>query len=107
MTIGLLVLSNTFMNAAWYGHLKFKTAPIWTAILASWGIAFFEYCLQVPANRVGSEVLSLTQLKVTQELLSIGTFAIFAVVVFKEKPTVNTFFSFCFLLLAAYFAAKK
>ena len=106
-TIGLLVLSNTFMNAAWYGHLKFKSAPLFLTILAAWGLAFFEYCLQVPANRVGSDVLSVTQLKVIQELLSIATFAVFAVVVFKERPTWNTGISFALLLGAAYFAAKK
>lgn len=106
-SIGLLVLSNTFMNAAWYGHLKYKTAPIFYAILASWGIAFFEYCLQVPANRIGSDSLSVTELKVIQELLSIGTFTIFAIFVFKEKPTMNQGISFAFLLGAAYFATKK
>ncbi len=107
LPVSLLVLSNTFMNTAWYGHLKFKSAPLWAVIFASWGIAFFEYCLQVPANRMGSEFLSVTQLKVIQELLSIGTFAVFALFVYKEKPTVNHAVSFAFLVLAAYFAAKK
>lgn len=106
-TIGLLVLSNTFMNSAWYGHLKFKSAPLWITIFAAWGIAFFEYCLQVPANRMGSSVMTVTQLKVVQELLSIGTFAIFALFVFKERPTPNTYISFALLLGAAYFATKK
>ncbi|MBS1722034.1 MAG: DMT family protein [Armatimonadetes bacterium] len=106
-TICLLVLSNTFMNAAWYGHLKFKSAPLFLTILASWGLAFFEYCLQVPANRMGSETLSVTQLKVIQELLSITTFALFALFVFKEKPTINHGISFALLVGAAFFAARK
>jgi uncharacterized protein len=107
ITIGLLIGSNTFMNTAWYGHLKFKTAPLLVAILASWGIAVFEYCLQVPANRIGSDVLTVTQLKVIQEVISICTFAVFAFVVFKEKPTINQYISFGFIVLAAYFAAKR
>lgn len=107
LTIGLLVGSNAFMNAAWYGHLKFKTAPIWIAILASWGIAFFEYCLQVPANRTGSDVLSVTQLKIIQEVISLSTFALFAIFVFKEKPTVNHGIAFALIVAAAYFAVKK
>lgn len=95
------------MNAAWYGHLKFKTAPIWIAILASWGIAFFEYCLQVPANRVGSDALSVTQLKIIQEVISLSTFALFAIFVFKEKPTVNHAIAFGLIIAAAYFVVKK
>jgi uncharacterized protein (DUF486 family) len=107
LTIVLLIGSNTFMNTAWYGHLKYKSAPIFVAILASWGIAFFEYCLQVPANRAGSTALTLTQLKITQEVLSIGTFVVFAFVVFKERPTTNQWIAFALILLAVYFAAKK
>jgi len=95
------------MNAAWYGHLKFKTAPIWIAILVSWGIAFFEYCLQVPANRIGSDALSVTQLKIIQEVISLSTFALFAVFVFKERPTVNHAIAFALIIAAAYFAVKK
>ena len=107
LPIALLVGSNTFMNAAWYGHLKFKTSPIWIAILASWGIAFFEYCLQVPANRAGSDVLSVTQLKVIQEVISLSTFSLFAIFVFKERPTVNHGIAFALIIAAAYFAVKK
>ena len=103
----VLVFSNLFMNAAWYGHLKFKEAPLFLAVLVSWGLAFFEYCLQVPANRIGNTVMTVTQLKVTQELISIATFTIFAIVVFKEKPTWNQGVSFLFLLGAAYFAVRK
>ena len=106
-TVGLLICSNTFMNAAWYGHLKYKSSPIYIAILASWGIAFFEYCFQVPANRIGSDVLSVTQLKVIQEIISLSTFAIFAAAVFKEKPTVNQYVAFGLIVVAAYLIVKK
>jgi len=106
-TIGLLLLSNVFMNLAWYGHLKNKEIPLWTAIFASWGIAFFEYCLQVPANRMGSEHFSVTQLKIIQEVLSIGTFVVIASVMFRERPTMNQWISFGLIVLAAFFAVKK
>ena len=107
LAIALLIGSNTFMNTAWYGHLKFKDAPLYVVIAASWGIAFFEYCLQVPANRVGSDVLTVTQLKVIQEVISLTTFAIFAFVVFKERPTGNHLIAFGLIVLAAYFATKR
>ena len=71
----LLLASNVFMTFAWYGHLKYKTAPLWIAILASWGIAFFEYSLMVPANRLGSSVYSVVQLKTIQEVLTLLVFA--------------------------------
>ncbi|HWD37805.1 MAG TPA: DMT family protein [Fimbriimonas sp.] len=106
-TIGLLICSNTFMNTAWYGHLKFKDRPLWVVIVTSWAIAFFEYCFQVPANRIGSDVLSLTQLKVLQEGITLLTFGIFAFAVFKERPTVNHLIAFAFLVGAAYFGTKK
>ena len=107
LAIGLLLCSNTFMNTAWYGHLKFKGAAMWVVILASWGIAFFEYCFQVPANRIGSDVLTVTQLKVIQEVISLSTFAIFALIVFKERPTWNHLIAFVLIIAAAYFAVKK
>ena len=107
IAVGLLFCSNMFMNTAWYGHLKFKSTALWIAILASWGIAFFEYCLQVPANRVGSDVLSPTQLKVIQEVLSISTFAIFSAIFLKDKLTWNHGISFGLIILAAYFAVRK
>jgi uncharacterized protein len=77
-TIGLLFASNVFMTAAWYGHLRFKTAPLWKAILFSWAIAFFEYCLQVPANRWGYGQYTAAQLKVAQEVITLLVFAGFA-----------------------------
>ena len=95
------------MNAAWYGHLKFKGAALWVVILSSWGIAFFEYCFQVPANRIGSDSLSVTQLKVIQEVISLLTFAVFSFAVFREKPTGNQMIAFGLVVAAAYFAVKK
>ncbi|MHB8637580.1 MAG: DMT family protein [Fimbriimonadaceae bacterium] len=105
--VALLFVSNSFMNMAWYGHLKYKTSPLWLAIAASWGIAFFEYCFQVPANRIGSADLSLTQLKVIQEIITLVTFAIFSFVAFREKPTVNHMIAFGLIVAAAYFVVKK
>jgi len=79
-TVGLLFLSNIFMTFAWYGHLKdLRSKPVWIAILVSWGIAFFEYCLQVPANRAGFGMFTLPQLKVIQEIITMVVFAGFAV----------------------------
>ena len=81
----MLCASNLFMTMAWYGHLKFKNKALWLVILASWGIAFFEYCLQVPANRIGSNYFSVTQLKVMQEVITLAVFAGFSAVYFKES----------------------
>jgi uncharacterized protein (DUF486 family) len=100
----LLTASNVFMTFAWYGHLKdLKAAPLWIAILSSWGIAFFEYCLQVPANRMGSQVFSLQQLKISQEIIAMIVFAFFSVFYMKAPVTRNFLYaSFC-LLGAAFF----
>ncbi|QYK54287.1 MAG: DMT family protein [Fimbriimonadaceae bacterium] len=106
-TVVLLALSNFFMNMAWYGHLKFKEKPLLVVILASWGIALLEYCLQVPANRIGNEVLTVTQLKVIQEVLSLATFGLFAIFMFREKFNYNHAISFVLLIGAVYFATKK
>lgn len=106
-TVGLLICSNAFMNTAWYGHLKFKNSPLLIAILVSWGIALLEYCFQVPANRIGNDVLTVTQLKVIQEIISLGTFAIFAAVVFKQRPNVNQLIAFVLIIIAAYLIVKK
>ena len=95
------------MNTAWYGHLKFKSSPLLLAILVSWGIALFEYCFQVPANRIGNEVLTVTQLKVIQEIISLSTFAVFAAVVFKQKPTLNQLIAFVLIIIAAYLIVKR
>ena len=85
--IAFLAASNVFMTFAWYGHLKHKSAPLMLAILASWGIAFFEYCLAVPANRIGSAVYSTAQLKTIQEVVSLSVFAAFSVSYLQETLT--------------------
>ncbi len=103
---GLLVLSNLFMTYAWYGHLKdARNAPLWTAILLSWGVAFLEYCLQVPANRIGFQEAgySLQQLKVMQEVISMGVFAAFAALYMKERITLDFLWASLCLAAAAWF----
>jgi uncharacterized protein (DUF486 family) len=107
-TVALLVVSNVFMTFAWYGHLKQTNIPLWKAILVSWGIAFFEYCLMVPANRLGYvEGMKGFQLKIVQEVITIAVFTVFAVWYLKEPFKLNYIISFIFLLGAAYFAFKK
>jgi uncharacterized protein (DUF486 family) len=103
LPILLLVCSNLFMTIAWYGHLKFKSKPIWIVILASWGIAFFEYCLQVPANRWGNAMYSATQLKIIQEIITLAIFAGFAVVYLHEKLKWNHLAAFLCILGAVAF----
>lgn len=83
-TMGLLIVSNVFMTLAWYGHLKFKQSPLWLAVILSWGLALFEYVFQVPANRIGSEVMSITQLKILQEAITLTVFSIIAFLLFGE-----------------------
>ncbi|HZZ18241.1 MAG TPA: DMT family protein [Opitutaceae bacterium] len=105
----LLIGSNIFMTTAWYGHLKFKWLegkPLIVAILVAWGVAFFEYCLQVPANRLGylTGHLSGYQLKVIQEAVTLCVFIVFAWVVLKERLTWNYALSFALMMLAVYFA---
>ena len=103
-TVGLLFLSNIFMTFAWYGHLKdLKNKALWVAILVSWGIAFFEYCLQVPANRIGSDTLTLAQLKVIQEILTMVVFAGFAVLYMGVPLTRNFAYAGICLVAAAFF----
>lgn len=105
----LLVLSNIFMTYAWYGHLKdFKSKPLWIAILASWLIALFEYCLQVPANRVGFQQAgySLSQLKIMQEVITMGVFAAFAVLYMGERLTMNFLYAGLCLVAAVFFLIR-
>ncbi len=83
--VALLIASNVFMTFAWYGHLKFKSAPLWVVVLVSWGIAFFEYCLMVPANRWGHGPYTATQLKLMQEVITLLVFCAFAVLYLGEK----------------------
>lgn len=99
--IGLLVCSNIFMTFAWYGHLKFKSSPLYVVIFGSWLIAFFEYCLQVPANRMGHSVLSAAQLKVIQEVLTFAVFSAFSVLYLKEKLSFYDGIAFILIALAA------
>ncbi|MCL9806708.1 DMT family protein [Flavobacterium amniphilum] len=118
LTIGLLILSNIFMTLAWYGHLKFKdlkwfeNAGLITIILISWGLALFEYCFQVPANKIGFNgnggPFSLLELKVIQEVITLVIFVIFSLLFFKnESLRWNHFVGMCFLVLAVYFIFKK
>lgn len=107
-TILLLLASNIFMTFAWYGHLKDKGVPLWKAILVSWGIAFFEYCLMVPANRYGyADGLSGFQLKIIQEVITLVVFSFFAVLYLKEPFHWKYLVSFLFLMGAVYFMFKK
>ena len=105
--VTLLIISNIFMTFAWYGHLRFKNKALWIVILSSWGLAFFEYIFQVPANRLGSNYFSAAQLKVIQEVISLSVFSIFSVVYLKEKFTINYFFAFLCILGAVFFMFKK
>lgn len=107
LTIGLLIISNIFMTFAWYGHLKFKTAPLVTVILISWGIALFEYCFQVPANRIGHGYFSAAELKTIQEVITLCTFAIFSVFYLGEKLSWNHFLGFACIALGAFFIFHK
>ena len=104
-TILLLVLSNIFMTIAWYGHLKYgHDWPLWKAILISWSIALVEYCLAVPANRVGFGEFSGFQLKIIQEVITLLVFTVFAVAYLKEKLAWNHLVAFIFLAIAVFFA---
>ena len=97
-TILLLLASNVFMTFAWYGHPKYRNAPLAIAILASWGIAFFEYCLQVPANRWGYGTFSAYQLKILQEAITLAVFVGFASLWLGERLRSNHIVSFVFLV---------
>lgn len=117
-SILLLVLSNVFMTLAWYGHLQFKkiswlhVTSLFAVILISWGLAFFEYIFQVPANRIGFKEnggpFNMFQLKIIQEVISISVFTVFAIFIFKtDRFTWNYLIGFVFLILAVYFIFKK
>lgn len=105
--IALLVISNVFMTFAWYGHLRYKTAPLAIVIVASWGIAFIEYCFAVPANRWGSDVYSAAQLKTIQEVVTLLVFAGFSALYLKEPLQWNHAVGFCFIAAGAYFIFHK
>ena len=104
---GLLAGSNLLMNFAWYGHLKAPSRALWIAVLASWAIAFFEYCLAVPANRIGSSVYSLPELKTIQEVMSLATFVLFAWVAFGLKPSFSQLIGFLLIAGGAWFIFRN
>ena len=107
-TISLLIFSNIFMTFAWYGHLKNNSIPLWKAIVVSWGIAFFEYCLMVPANRYGfMDGFNSFQLKITQEVITLLVFTAFAVLYLKEPFHWKYLVSFALILGGVYVAFKK
>ncbi|MFN7010916.1 MAG: DMT family protein [Allorhizobium sp.] len=99
--IAMLAISNVFMTFAWYGHLKFKAAPLYMAVLVSWGIAFFEYCLAVPANRIGAQVYSAAQLKTIQEVITLLVFSGFSIFWLKESLTINHVLGFALIAAGA------
>lgn len=103
----LLTLSNVFMTFAWYGHLKFRSSPLWIVILVSWGIAFFEYCLQVPANRMGYGQFSGAQLKIIQEVITLLVFCLFSVFYLKEPIKWNYIAGFGLIVLAVFVVFKE
>ena len=101
LPILLLIASNVFMTFAWYGHLKFKTSPLWIAVMASWSIAFVEYWFAVPANRIGHAVYSAAELKTIQEVVTLSVFAVFSVLYLKEAITWNHLAGFALIALGA------
>lgn len=106
-TVLLLTLSNLFMTIAWYGHLRYKHVGLWRVIVISWGIAFFEYCLQVPANRWGHKQFSAAQLKTIQEFITLIIFCGFSVLWLKEPLKWNYLVGFAFIAAAGFFVFKK
>ena len=107
LTVGLLICSNLFMTVAWYGHLKFRMDKLWVVILASWGIAFFEYCFQVPANRIGYGTFSATQLKTIQEVITLTVFVIFSALYLGEPLKWQTAVGFTLIACGAGFVFYK
>ena len=103
----MLTISNIFMTFAWYGHLKHKGAALWIVILISWGIALFEYCFQVPANRIGHEYFTAAQLKTIQEVITLVVFSVFSIFYLKEEFHWNYLIGFCFIILAVFFIFKN
>lgn len=103
----LLTISNIFMTFAWYGHLKYKGTALFVVILISWGIAFLEYCFQVPANRIGHEFYTAAQLKTMQEAITLIVFSVFSILYLKEDFQWNYLVGFIFIILAVFFIFKK
>jgi uncharacterized protein len=106
LPILLLLMSNVFMTFAWYGHLRFTDRPLWLVVITSWCIAFFEYCLAVPANRYGSLVYSPAQLKTMQEVITLVVFAVFSVLYLKTSFSLNHLIGFALIATGAFFVFK-
>lgn len=106
-TIILLTISNIFMTFAWYGHLKYRDVPLFKVILVSWLIAFFEYCFQVPANRIGSYEFSAVQLKTIQEVITLTVFSVFSVLYLKQDLRWNYLVGFVLIVAAVFVIFKK
>ena len=106
LPILMLIGSNVFMTFAWYGHLKVENGPLWIIVLASWGIAFFEYWLAVPANRIGRDLYSAAELKTMQEVITLAVFAVFSITYLGERLTANHVIGFAFIALGAAFVFK-
>jgi uncharacterized protein len=106
-TILLLTVSNLFMTFAWYGHLKYRQAPLFKVILISWGIAFAEYCFQVPANRIGSYEFTAVQLKTIQEVITLTVFSVFSVLYLGEKLRWNYLVGFAMMVAAVFVIFRK
>jgi uncharacterized protein (DUF486 family) len=106
-TIVLLTISNVFMTVAWYGHLKYKSSPLWIAIIVSWFIAFFEYCFQVPANRIGYGQFTGVQLKTIQEVITLTVFCVFSILYLKEDLRWNHLAGFAMIIGAVVLIFKK
>lgn len=106
-TIALLTISNVFMTFAWYGHLKYRSDALWKVILASWGIAFFEYCFQVPANRIGSYEFTTAQLKVIQEVITLSVFTVFSITYLGEKIRWNYGVGFGCIVVGVFFVFHR
>jgi uncharacterized protein (DUF486 family) len=107
LPILLLIASNVFMTFAWYGHLRFPTAPLWIVVMASWGLALFEYWLAVPANRIGHRVYSAAELKTLQEVITLVVFAGFSVVVLREPLGWNHLVGFALIVAGAWFVFQR
>ena len=101
LPIGLLLFSNVFMTFAWYGHLKFTDRPLWVVILVSWGIAFFEYCLAIPANRYGINYYSAAELKTIQEVITFSVFIVFALFYLGSNITWQHVLGFAIIIVGA------
>jgi uncharacterized protein (DUF486 family) len=102
----LLLASNVFMTFAWYGHLNYTNKPLWIAVMTSWGIAFFEYWLAVPANRIGYQVYSAAELKTIQEVITFAVFSVFSVYFLKQAITMNHMIGFALIAAGAFFVFR-